>query len=245
MHYQNLTTFLLHSSDKMCDQISDAILDAHLKQDPNAKVACGELIYRPKNPFNLWDNIDGFVWSTQICIQKSFQHFPKINREVWSVAIVNRRWSTSIWIDAFVFISLQRPSPRLEWFCCAAKSHRRPTLTIRRSFVTPSSTSATMIHRRVSTFVKRFAFRLQDITPHPHAKLSQVASQNKSRIKSVNSKFVVNNPYIRIRLENIEPFGCYRTAIAGYCQWRSRQSRWRRCGSWWSGRDGLSGSMIF
>ncbi|KXJ13544.1 S-adenosylmethionine synthase isoform type-2, partial [Exaiptasia diaphana] len=26
--------------DKMCDQISDAILDAHLKEDPNAKVAC-------------------------------------------------------------------------------------------------------------------------------------------------------------------------------------------------------------
>lgn len=26
----------------MCDQISDAILDAHLQQDPNAKVACGE-----------------------------------------------------------------------------------------------------------------------------------------------------------------------------------------------------------
>ena len=25
--------------DKMCDQISDAILDAHLKQDPDAKVA--------------------------------------------------------------------------------------------------------------------------------------------------------------------------------------------------------------
>lgn len=28
--------------DKMCDQISDAVLDAHLKQDPNAKVACGK-----------------------------------------------------------------------------------------------------------------------------------------------------------------------------------------------------------
>ncbi|CAG5075872.1 Similar to Sam-S: S-adenosylmethionine synthase (Drosophila melanogaster) [Cotesia congregata] len=27
--------------DKMCDQISDAILDAHLRQDPDAKVACG------------------------------------------------------------------------------------------------------------------------------------------------------------------------------------------------------------
>lgn len=31
-------------ADKMCDQISDAILDAHLKQDPDAKVACGKLL---------------------------------------------------------------------------------------------------------------------------------------------------------------------------------------------------------
>lgn len=30
--------------DKMCDQISDAVLDAHLKQDPNAKVACETVI---------------------------------------------------------------------------------------------------------------------------------------------------------------------------------------------------------
>lgn len=43
----SLETFLFSSEsvgeghpDKMCDQISDAILDAHLKQDPNAKVAC-------------------------------------------------------------------------------------------------------------------------------------------------------------------------------------------------------------
>ncbi|KAL8186824.1 UNVERIFIED_CONTAM: S-adenosylmethionine synthase isoform type-1, partial [Gekko kuhli] len=28
------------SKDKICDQISDAVLDAHLSQDPNAKVAC-------------------------------------------------------------------------------------------------------------------------------------------------------------------------------------------------------------
>jgi S-adenosylmethionine synthetase len=33
---------LLSFTDKMCDQISDAILDAHLKQDPDAKVACGK-----------------------------------------------------------------------------------------------------------------------------------------------------------------------------------------------------------
>jgi hypothetical protein len=32
----------LFLSDKICDQISDAVLDAHLKQDPNAKVACGK-----------------------------------------------------------------------------------------------------------------------------------------------------------------------------------------------------------
>ena len=29
---------ILFFPDKMCDQISDAILDAHLKQDPDAKV---------------------------------------------------------------------------------------------------------------------------------------------------------------------------------------------------------------
>ena len=29
-------------TDKICDQVSDAILDAHLKQDPDAKVACGK-----------------------------------------------------------------------------------------------------------------------------------------------------------------------------------------------------------
>ncbi|XP_067673444.1 S-adenosylmethionine synthase-like [Haliotis asinina] len=43
----DIGTFLFSSEsvgeghpDKICDQISDAILDAHLKQDPNAKVAC-------------------------------------------------------------------------------------------------------------------------------------------------------------------------------------------------------------
>lgn len=35
----------------MCDQISDAILDAHLKQDPDAKVACGKFTYQNINFF--------------------------------------------------------------------------------------------------------------------------------------------------------------------------------------------------
>ena len=33
--------------DKICDQISGAVLDAHLKQDPNAKVACGKRCLAP------------------------------------------------------------------------------------------------------------------------------------------------------------------------------------------------------
>ena len=28
--------------DKICDQVSDAVLDACLTQDPNSKVACGK-----------------------------------------------------------------------------------------------------------------------------------------------------------------------------------------------------------
>jgi len=47
---QNTETLLFTSEsvgeghpDKLCDQVSDAILDAHLKQDPNAKVACETL----------------------------------------------------------------------------------------------------------------------------------------------------------------------------------------------------------
>ena len=32
--------FTIFFSDKMCDQISDAVLDAHLRKDPDSKVAC-------------------------------------------------------------------------------------------------------------------------------------------------------------------------------------------------------------
>ena len=39
------------STDKICDQISDAVLDAHLRQDPDSKVACGN------NYCNLLTNI--------------------------------------------------------------------------------------------------------------------------------------------------------------------------------------------
>uniref|UniRef100_A0A8C2G4G7 S-adenosylmethionine synthase n=1 Tax=Cyprinus carpio TaxID=7962 RepID=A0A8C2G4G7_CYPCA len=42
-HYHYITLFyngVILLIDKICDQISDAVLDAHLKQDPDAKVAC-------------------------------------------------------------------------------------------------------------------------------------------------------------------------------------------------------------
>ncbi len=33
---------MCYFTDKICDQISDAVLDAHLSEDPDAKVACGK-----------------------------------------------------------------------------------------------------------------------------------------------------------------------------------------------------------
>lgn len=35
-----MTIEMCFFSDKMCDQISDAVLDAHLRGDPDSKVAC-------------------------------------------------------------------------------------------------------------------------------------------------------------------------------------------------------------
>ena len=51
-HLKYIVLFLLFTIlDKLCDQISDAVLDAHLKQDPDAKVACGK--FYPKMSFFL------------------------------------------------------------------------------------------------------------------------------------------------------------------------------------------------
>src|SRR5947207_629265 len=43
MHYQAESVAIGHP-DKLADQISDAILDAYLEQDPKAKVACETMI---------------------------------------------------------------------------------------------------------------------------------------------------------------------------------------------------------
>lgn len=45
--FQYVSIVVICISDKMCDQISDAVLDAHLQQDPDARVACGKFSSTP------------------------------------------------------------------------------------------------------------------------------------------------------------------------------------------------------
>lgn len=54
----------------MCDQISDAVLDAHLKQDPNAKVACGKICFPALDSFWIWLSL--LFLSNFDCILDSF-----------------------------------------------------------------------------------------------------------------------------------------------------------------------------
>ena len=43
--------------DKVCDQVSDAILDAYLKEDPNSRVACETMIKKQHGFYSWRDNI--------------------------------------------------------------------------------------------------------------------------------------------------------------------------------------------
>lgn len=52
----------------MCDQISDAILDAHLQQDPNAKVACGNDSYSFGRRSVYVLNSDLYFLNSDICV---------------------------------------------------------------------------------------------------------------------------------------------------------------------------------
>jgi S-adenosylmethionine synthetase len=56
--------------DKMCDQISDAILDAHLAQDPHARVACETMVKT------------GFVALAGEITSKAHVEYPQLVREV-------------------------------------------------------------------------------------------------------------------------------------------------------------------
>lgn len=46
----NATSFSAHL-DKICDQVSDAVLDACIREDPTSRVACGKLIVFHLSPW--------------------------------------------------------------------------------------------------------------------------------------------------------------------------------------------------
>lgn len=50
--------------DKMCDQISDAVLDAYLSKDPDSKVACGK--YSVMILFDQWPDQGNEPGSTSV-----------------------------------------------------------------------------------------------------------------------------------------------------------------------------------
>lgn len=66
--------------DKICDQISDAVLDAHLKQDPDAKVACGKkrtgFFVNARQGFML----NSFWW---VCFSPFQRLLPKLGWSSW------------------------------------------------------------------------------------------------------------------------------------------------------------------
>lgn len=82
----------------MCDQISDAILDAHLKQDPNAKVACGNILIT--------------VTEQDIHEENGFCFLLVIELNLYNLAIT-------------LYDFIQKLLRRLEWSYFAEKSHPR------------------------------------------------------------------------------------------------------------------------
>lgn len=61
VYQTDLRAIMFRVADKICDQVSDAVLDAHLRQDPNAKVACGTLLITWLDQFNS-DKQNWFDW---------------------------------------------------------------------------------------------------------------------------------------------------------------------------------------
>lgn len=105
----------------MCDQISDAILDAHLKQDPNAKVACGK--FTEMILFFFFSEIS-MMFTFIICY--SWEIMMENNNLIASFNSQKMCLFKSIYLKWFFFCSPKKPSQKLEWYFYAEKSHLEP-----------------------------------------------------------------------------------------------------------------------
>lgn len=97
-------------SDKICDQISDAVLDAHLKQDPDAKVACGKNIFFVNiSPYWFWLKSPVFDF---VCLSYLLQRL--LPRPAWSFWQVRwhlmPQWTTrKLFVTPFVKLDMMTP----------------------------------------------------------------------------------------------------------------------------------------
>src|SRR3970282_673641 len=68
--------------DKMCDQISDAILDAHLAEDSDSRVACGEIAREWVREIGYTDSAMGFDANTCAILTAVERQSPDISQGV-------------------------------------------------------------------------------------------------------------------------------------------------------------------
>ena len=67
--------------DKICDQISDAILDECLKSDPNSRVAC-EVLIKNKSMRKKFGRVSKRIALEKFNLEKSFKKYKKIYDEI-------------------------------------------------------------------------------------------------------------------------------------------------------------------